>query len=330
LDDQAQIISYEEYTPYGSTSYQAVRSQTETPKRYRYTGKERDEESGLAYHGARYLAPWLGRWTSCDPSGLVDGFNLFVFVANNSLKLTDESGLGSDDNVDDNGPAEHTKNARPSTKGKHEKGQERAKRERQKAKEKREEAERQKKNDPRRKETDAERTKRLNREKKEALKKKAEEERQQRKKDLQETERQKEERKRKEAEERAKRRAEAEERQRAGREKKKPVEPPVQVPKPDAPPVVVPVPAPGAPLPEPAPVPTPKPSAQRQPEAIGDVDFDTASRSPEYDIFYRGPEYRGSFDPEAAKKAMVITGGAAATGITIWTILEYGALILAF
>ena len=28
LDDQAQIISYEEYTPYGSTSYQAVRSQT--------------------------------------------------------------------------------------------------------------------------------------------------------------------------------------------------------------------------------------------------------------------------------------------------------------
>ena len=62
LDDQAQIISYEEYYPYGSTSYQAVRSQTETPKRYRYTGMERDEESGLNYHGARYYAAWLGRW----------------------------------------------------------------------------------------------------------------------------------------------------------------------------------------------------------------------------------------------------------------------------
>ena len=35
LDEQAQIVSYEEYFPYGSTSYQAVRSQTETPKRYR-------------------------------------------------------------------------------------------------------------------------------------------------------------------------------------------------------------------------------------------------------------------------------------------------------
>lgn len=67
LDHQAQIISYEEYYPYGSTSYQAVRSQTETGKRYRYSGKERDEESGLYYHGARYYASWLGRWLSCDP-----------------------------------------------------------------------------------------------------------------------------------------------------------------------------------------------------------------------------------------------------------------------
>jgi hypothetical protein len=49
LDHQAQIISYEEYAPYGSSTYQAVRSRTETPKRYRYTGKERDEESRLYY-----------------------------------------------------------------------------------------------------------------------------------------------------------------------------------------------------------------------------------------------------------------------------------------
>src|SRR5262249_45145910 len=54
LDDQAQIISYEEYYPYGTTSYQAVRGQTETPKRYRYTGMERDEETGLEYYSARY------------------------------------------------------------------------------------------------------------------------------------------------------------------------------------------------------------------------------------------------------------------------------------
>ena len=70
LDDQSGVISYEEYFPFGTTSYQAVTSQTDLPKRYRYTGKERDEENDLYYHGARYYAPWLGRWTSCDPLGL--------------------------------------------------------------------------------------------------------------------------------------------------------------------------------------------------------------------------------------------------------------------
>ncbi|KYF86989.1 hypothetical protein BE17_19765 [Sorangium cellulosum] len=28
----------------------------------RSTGKERDEETGLYYYGARYYAAWLGRW----------------------------------------------------------------------------------------------------------------------------------------------------------------------------------------------------------------------------------------------------------------------------
>jgi RHS repeat-associated protein len=68
LDEAAQVISYEEYAPFGSTMFQSVRSQAETPKRYRFTGKERDEETGFAYHGARYYLPWLGRWASCDPS----------------------------------------------------------------------------------------------------------------------------------------------------------------------------------------------------------------------------------------------------------------------
>jgi RHS repeat-associated protein len=95
LDGQAQIISYEEYYPYGSTSYQAVRSQTETPKRYRYTGMERDEESGLNYHGARYYAPWLGRWTSPDPMGIKDGLNAFCCFYNNPVLFRDRNGRGS-------------------------------------------------------------------------------------------------------------------------------------------------------------------------------------------------------------------------------------------
>jgi RHS repeat-associated protein len=92
LDAEAQIISYEEYTPYGSTSYQAVRSQLETSKRYRYSGKERDEETGFYYHGARYFAPWLARWTSCDPAGLAGGINLYSYCSANPVNIVDRSG----------------------------------------------------------------------------------------------------------------------------------------------------------------------------------------------------------------------------------------------
>jgi len=101
LDDEAQIISYEEYTPYGSTSYQAVRSTTETPKRYRYSGKERDEESGLYYHGARYYAPWLARWTRCDPYGIAESLNSYAMARGNPVRYVDPAGMSAQPKVID-------------------------------------------------------------------------------------------------------------------------------------------------------------------------------------------------------------------------------------
>lgn len=95
LDDIGRVISYEEYHPYGSTAYQAVRSATEAPKRYRYTGKERDSETGLYYHGARYYAPWLGRWTAADPIGLGDGINVYKYVRGNPVRFKDPRGTQS-------------------------------------------------------------------------------------------------------------------------------------------------------------------------------------------------------------------------------------------
>jgi RHS repeat-associated protein len=97
LDDQAQVITYEEYTPYGSSSYQGVRGQTVPAKRYRYTGRERDEESGLEYHGTRYYVPWLGRWMSADPIGVADGLDVYLYCKDNPVLLTD--GMGTDARV---------------------------------------------------------------------------------------------------------------------------------------------------------------------------------------------------------------------------------------
>lgn len=96
LSDVGDVISYEEFSPYGSTAYQAVQSDLDaSPKRYRYAGHERDEESGLYYHGARYYAPWLGRWISPDPAGLVDGLNLYRYCRNNPVTFQDPSGTES-------------------------------------------------------------------------------------------------------------------------------------------------------------------------------------------------------------------------------------------
>jgi RHS repeat-associated protein len=101
LDHAAAIISYEEYHPYGTSAYRAVNSGLEAPpKRYRYTGMERDEESGLNYHTARYYAPWLGRWVSCDPSGLVDGLNLYGYARCNPDVRKDITGTVSPSVID--------------------------------------------------------------------------------------------------------------------------------------------------------------------------------------------------------------------------------------
>ena len=93
LDDSAEIISYEEYHPYGTTSYQIMsRSIKAAAKRYRYTGMERDDETGLSYHTARYYIPWLGRWLSADPIGIEGGINFYCYCLCSPNSFTDVNG----------------------------------------------------------------------------------------------------------------------------------------------------------------------------------------------------------------------------------------------
>ena len=103
LDDSANIISYEEYHPFGSTSYRSGVSSAEVSlKRYRYVGKERDEETGLYYYGARYYAAWLARFISVDP--LKDDYPYYTsyqYAGNKPITFIDLDGLEEADPQDD-------------------------------------------------------------------------------------------------------------------------------------------------------------------------------------------------------------------------------------
>lgn len=106
LNDSARVISYEEYHPYGTTAYQAKNSAIKSAaKRYRYTGMERDEETGLEYHSARYYLPWLGRWLSSDPIGIGDGVNVYCYVRNQAMTSSDKNGKQSYQHLGSGGPS---------------------------------------------------------------------------------------------------------------------------------------------------------------------------------------------------------------------------------
>jgi RHS repeat-associated protein len=85
-------MNREEFFPYGETSFGSFGR-----KRYRFTGKERDEENGLSYHSARYYVLWLGRWNSTDPLGANDHVNLYGYSYNSPLRYSDPSGLAGDE-----------------------------------------------------------------------------------------------------------------------------------------------------------------------------------------------------------------------------------------
>jgi RHS repeat-associated protein len=101
-----QIYSYD--AKLVSTTSSAARSlNVALRKAARYTGKERDVESGNDYFGARYYSNSTGRFLSPDYSGDADGppdplpygdlndpqsLNLYSYVRNNPLSRTDSDG----------------------------------------------------------------------------------------------------------------------------------------------------------------------------------------------------------------------------------------------
>ncbi|MDP9268027.1 MAG: polymorphic toxin type 24 domain-containing protein [Acidobacteriota bacterium] len=87
-----------DYYPFGGE-----RVVTAGPNKYKFTGKERDAESGLDYFGARYYASAAARWLSPDWAakatavpyadfGNPQSLNLYGYVGNNPLAHADSDG----------------------------------------------------------------------------------------------------------------------------------------------------------------------------------------------------------------------------------------------
>lgn len=96
-DEAGAVIAAEEYHPFGTTSLWLASGQAAASRRrYRFLGKEKDEETGFYRVGVRYYCCWLGRWISPDPGGLIDGVNRYSYAGNNPVSLADHTGLAGE------------------------------------------------------------------------------------------------------------------------------------------------------------------------------------------------------------------------------------------
>ena len=86
-------IQYIHYAPYGELIDNQQASGSWYDERYKFTGKERDRETGYDYFGARYLWSDAGIWTSVDPlAGDYPWISPYAYGLNNPLKYKDPNG----------------------------------------------------------------------------------------------------------------------------------------------------------------------------------------------------------------------------------------------
>ena len=91
IDGNGQVLNHLVYDSYGK-----VTSETNPgfDFRFGYTGRERDQETGLQYNRARYYDPSTGGFIGQDPIGFAAGdANLYRYVLNNPIIYIDPSGL---------------------------------------------------------------------------------------------------------------------------------------------------------------------------------------------------------------------------------------------
>ncbi|MBR6179357.1 MAG: RHS repeat-associated core domain-containing protein, partial [Bacteroidales bacterium] len=87
-------IQHLQYLPYGEPYVDQRHAGATYSERFRFTGKERDEETGYGYFGARYLDhDLMTMWLSVDPmADKYPSLSPYNYCAWNPIKLTDPNG----------------------------------------------------------------------------------------------------------------------------------------------------------------------------------------------------------------------------------------------
>jgi len=92
-DELGTIVQHLEYVPFGETFIDERKTQSSWTTPYLFSGKERDEETGLLYFGARYQDSKYGIWYSVDPlAEKYPNISSYVYCANNPVMYIDPDG----------------------------------------------------------------------------------------------------------------------------------------------------------------------------------------------------------------------------------------------
>ena len=91
VDAAGNAVAYDDYDPWGMLMDGRSYNAGQADARYKFTGKEKDTETGLDYFGARYYDGRIGRWLSPDPI-IKPWESPYGAFANNPVCLIDPDG----------------------------------------------------------------------------------------------------------------------------------------------------------------------------------------------------------------------------------------------